>query len=328
MELISFEQWISNKCGISHPPVQAAVRQYQMQKMREIARYASQHSRFYRELYRGYDLDQPQKLPLISSADIVEQGSAMVCMSQTKIKRIVSMTTSGSTGKPKRIYFSPADLELTMDFFAHGMLYLTGPQQKVMIFMDGATEDSLGDLLARGLRRIGSLPLVHGYVRDQQQAVAELREFSPQCIVGVPKQVLALAESLPELRPEKVLLSADNIPPELRQRVGELWQCQVFAHWGMRETGLGGAVECPEHQGQHIRHADLLLEIIDPDSGELLPEGEQGEIVVSTLNREAMPLLRYRTGDISYLISEPCACGSELSRLGEVGGHKIWEEQR
>ncbi len=323
IEIITFEQWMSKKCGFASLPTQKAIDEYQQRKMREMAHYAAEHSRFYRDLYAGYDLDKPFDLPFTTSDDIIDSGNSMVCLSQTKIKRIISMSTSGSTGQPKRVYFSEDDLELTIDFFAHGMLYLTSPGERVMIFMDGDTPDGLGDLLSRGLRRIGTEPFAYGYVRDLEDAARAASSFNPHCIVGVPQQMQTLTEAVPSLRPKTVLLSADNVLQALRERIGELWQADVFAHWGMRETGLGGAVECPRHDGQHIRHADLLIEIIDPHSGERLPDGEKGEIVFSTLTREAMPLLRYRTGDISYLISKPCACGSNLKRLGEVVGHKI-----
>lgn len=318
-----FDQWIGRHCGISGAVTPAAVENYQLAALRRQAAYAAEHSRFYRELYAGYDLDDPLSLPLISSADIVAAGSSVVCLPQREIKRIVSMMTSGSTAAPKRIYFSTADLELTIDFFANGMLFLAAPGERVMICMDGQTPDGLGDLLARGLRRKQIEPLIYGYLRDYDDAAAFARAHQPHCLVGVPQQILALCGHCPELRPRTVLLSADNIPEQLRRQVEQTWQTEVFSHWGMRETGLGGAVECPAHDGQHIRHADLLLEIIDPQSGRRLPDGEWGEIVVSTLNREAMPLLRYRTGDISRLIDSPCRCGSLLKRLDAVEGHKI-----
>ena len=323
MTTTAFDQWIGRHCQLEGPVSQQAVDSYQLAALSRQAAYVVEHSRFYRQLYAGYDLEDPLSLPLISSEDIVAAGTSIVCLSQSRIKRIVSMMTSGSTAAPKRIYFSEADLELTIDFFANGMLLMTGPGERVMICMDGQTPDGLGDLLARGLQREGVEPLIYGYLRDMEDAATYALAHQPHCLVGVPQQVLALAELCPQLRPRTVLLSADNVPDELRQRIEQLWQTEVFSHWGMRETGLGGAVECPAHDGHHIRHADLLVEIIDPVSGRRLPDGEWGEIVISTLTREAMPLLRYRTGDISRLLAEPCRCGSPLKRLDAVEGHKI-----
>ena len=114
----------------------------------------------------------------------------------------------------------------------------------------------------------------------------------------------------------------------LRERIAGLWRCEVFSHWGMRETCLGGGVECAAHDGHHLRHADLLIEILDPESGVPLPFGRRGEMVISTLRREAMPLFRYRCGDLSHLIAAPCVCGSRLPRLGAVQGHYRTEEKQ
>jgi phenylacetate-coenzyme A ligase PaaK-like adenylate-forming protein len=84
--------------------------------------------------------------------------------------------------------------------------------------------------------------------------------------------------------------------------------------------GLGGAVECPVRDGYHLREADLLFEIVDPDTGQPLNNGEVGEIVITTLTRQGMPLIRYRTGDLSHIIPEPCSCGSATRRIGAVEG--------
>lgn len=327
MSQISYDQWLARRSDLPEGFSQAQLDAWQLAQLRQRARYASEHSRFYRELYAGIDLEraQPGELPLISGEDIAAAGTAMACLSQTGIRRIVTMETSGSTGQPKRIFFSAADLELTVDFFAQGMTYMVAPGDKVLICMPGRNPDGLSDLLTRGLMRIGVEARHYGLVGDLADAAAVIREYRPDCIVAIPRQMLALAEFAPDLCPPRLLLSADNVPDELRRRVEDLWHTEVFAHWGMRETGLGGAVECGAHQGYHIRHADLLLEIIDPVSRQPLPDGERGELVVSTLNREAMPLLRYRTGDISHLIAAPCGCGSGLKRLGPVLGHKLME---
>ena len=122
-----FDQWIGRHCQIDGPITQQAVDAYQLEALRRQASYVVEHSRFYRQLYAGYDLDDPLSLPLISSEDIVAAGTSVVCLSQSRIKRIVTMMTSGSTAAPKRIYFSEADLELTIDFFANGMLFMTAP---------------------------------------------------------------------------------------------------------------------------------------------------------------------------------------------------------
>jgi phenylacetate-CoA ligase len=87
----------------------------------------------------------------------------------------------------------------------------------------------------------------------------------------------------------------------------------------MTELGLANAIECAEQEGFHVNNPDFLIEIIDPESGKILPPGEKGELVVTTLRRRCMPLIRYRTRDISSLIDESCGCGACLDqRIGDI----------
>ena len=86
------------------------------------------------------------------------------------------------------------------------------------------------------------------------------------------------------------------------------------------ETGLGGGVGCEAREGYHLREADLYFEVVDPISGRPLPDGQPGEIAFTTLTRQAMPLIRYLTGDLAMFLKEPCPCGTSLRRLGKVQG--------
>ncbi len=119
---------------------------------------------------------------------------------------------------------------------------------------------------------------------------------------------------------KSVLLSGDYVSQPLRDALEQTWGCAVFEHYGSTETGLGGAVQCRAFAGRHVREADLLLEVIDPGSGRLLTDGEYGEIVLTTLTRRGMPLIRYRTGDEGRILPEACVCGSLLRSLGKVRG--------
>jgi phenylacetate-CoA ligase len=110
------------------------------------------------------------------------------------------------------------------------------------------------------------------------------------------------------------------VPSALVDELKRTWGCAVFGHYGTTEMGLGGGVECEAFSGYHLREADLLFEIVDPASGRALPKGQTGEIVFTTLTRGAMPLVRYRTGDLSRFVPEPCPCGTVLPRLAKVRG--------
>jgi phenylacetate-coenzyme A ligase PaaK-like adenylate-forming protein len=147
------------------------------------------------------------------------------------------------------------------------------------------------------------------------------------CLVGVPVQVLAMARYWEKLggnkwAPSCALLSTDHIPTAIVRELKRIWNCEIYEHYGMTEMGLGGGLECSVHQGYHMREADLYFEIIDPVTAQPLPDGEYGEVVFTTLTRQGMPLIRYRTGDISRFFVNQCPCGSILRRLERVRTRK------
>ena len=150
-----------------------------------------------------------------------------------------------------------------------------------------------------------------------------LDEVRPHCLVAAPGQLEGLLRHFPKSGPPGLcglLSSADRLDPVLGHVLSSVWNCTVLDHYGLTETAYGGAVECPAHDGYHLRLLDIVVEIVDFCGDEPLPPGETGEVVITTLEREAMPLIRYRTGDVACLLPGPCACGSPLPRLGPVQG--------
>ena len=142
-------------------------------------------------------------------------------------------------------------------------------------------------------------------------------------VVGIPVQVLGLARLSvaggAPLHLKTVLLSTDHCSPVVATAIEAAWGCRVFDHYGTTEMGLGGGVDCEAHAGYHLREADLLVEVVDPESGAPLPDGEYGEVVFTTLTREAMPLIRYRTGDRGRFLPGACPCGSRCGGWSGCG---------
>ena len=164
----------------------------------------------------------------------------------------------------------------TADFFTPGMAYMTEPGQLVTVFMEGEQVYSIGGLLRIALERREISTRVHGFVHDLKEA--EQAAQGADCLVGVPGQMALLAEAAPKLRPKTVLLSGDYVPQSVVRRLESIWECEVFQHWGMTETGYGGGVECGAHCGYHLRDADLMIEIIHPETGESVPNGTWGKL--------------------------------------------------
>ena len=252
--------------------------------------------------------------------DLASHGRDYVQVGAGEIQRIVTLSTSGSTGAGKRLYFTAGDLQRTKDFFRDGMRWLCSTGDKVAILLGSPSPDGVGRLLEEGLRELGAEPSLLCLPRDYGETAAALRALRPDSLVGLPVMVRRLALMTPELRPKTVLLSADYVSLAAVETITRLWGTKVFSHYGLTESGLGFAVQCPLLLGQHIRASELQVEIVDPDTGENLPEGQWGEIVFTTLRREAMPLKRYRTGDISRLLPGDCPCGTPGPRLDRVLG--------
>lgn len=267
------------------------------------ARYASRFYAAYLPERLG-SLRELEALPFTTAEDIKASGTAMVCVPAQDIARIVTLRTSGTQGAPKRLYFTRNDLERTVSFFAEGMAWMCRRGDGVGIFMPCASPDGIGDLLARGLEKIGTRPLRYGMVGSVSELLPRLKEERPQVLVGLPWQMRLLALAMPELRPRVVLLSADCVPDGMYELLREIWDCETLSHYGMTETGLGGAVEGFDHSGLFLRRDELYAEVVDPKTGLNLPDGEIGEIVLTTLRREAMPLFRYRTGDLGALAAD------------------------
>ena len=333
MRKTPLEDWISRKVSsdLGRVPSAAAITGYQLGKLKKTIDYVLHNSPFYRERLAGLSSEDLRCLggisgfPFTTRGDLEDHGPRFLCGSQSQVERVVTLPGVEGATKERRLYFTSDDLELTTDFFHHGMRTLVNRGQKVLILMPGERPGSVGDLLLKGLSRAGVSAMVHGVVQDPARTIRVILENKIECLVGIPTQVLALArhkdaEMIPESRIKSVLLSADYVPSALVHELRCVWGCGVFGHYGTTEMGLGGGVECEAFSGYHLREADLLFEIVDPASGRALPEGQRGEIVFTTLTRAAMPLVRYRTGDMSRFLPEPCPCGTVLRRLEKVRG--------
>ena len=320
------QPWVAQITGLGEKLSAETLRAWQLEQVRKTIKYAKNNSVFYQQRLRDVSesviesMSDMQHIPFSYPEDIVREGKSFVCVPQREISRITTLSTSGSLGNPKRIYFTENDLERTVDFFVHGMSTMVSAGQAVLILMSSRTENSIGDLLQKGLRRIGVSAEIHGNVKDVPAALKAARRFN--CLVGIPAEIMRLCREDESLRPESVLLSADYVPESVIQGIKETWHCKVFTHYGMTETGFGGGVQCEAGLEYHLRDADLLVEIVDFNTGLPVPPGQYGEVVLTTLRNEAMPLIRYRTGDIARMNDSPCPCGGILPRLDKVMGRR------
>jgi phenylacetate-CoA ligase len=324
------DEWTARRIGVDRL-TRSAIERWQLEQLREVIAWARERSPLYRRLYGHLpgealsDLRGLSDLPFVQQSDLRDHGADLVCVSLGDISRVVTVPTSGSTGTPKRVWFTEDDLELTVDHFRHGMRALVQAGERVLVLMPGTTPGSVGSLLREALARDGVEAQSYGFVDSCEQVAKRIEDYGADCLVGVPGQVLRLARSrqgraIAAGRVKSVLLSGDHVAGPLRAGIEQAWGCHVFEHYGSTETGLGGAVQCWAFAGLHVREADLLFEVVDPGTGEPKADGEQGELVVTTLTRRGMPLIRFRTGDAARMAPGQCRCGSVLRCLEGVEG--------
>lgn len=333
----TLDGWMAERMGLAGPLTRAALVAWQTDRLREAIAYARATSPFYRARrdWPEGDIASPEhivRLPFTTPADLSRSDPPFLAMSLGDVARVVTLPSSGTSGPPKRLHFSVADREATIDFFTHGMGLFTRRGDRVAVAFPGSAAGGIVDGLAFALERLGADCRRAPAPLDPSALADWLRAERPDVVVGAPVPLLAAArlsacDGGARLCARAVLLSSDHVAPTLARSIGAAFGAEVFQHWGMTETGYGGAVDCACHCGCHLRENEILAEVVDPDSGAPAPAGTIGELVVTTLRRRAIPLVRYRTGDLVRLVDAPCLCGSILRRLDGFSG-RIGEAAR
>ena len=329
-----YEKWmekiILKETGQSKISIEV-LRLYQLSEIKKTISTAKK-SNYYKNTLKNIEsddinnFDDFKKVPFTTSEDLARNPKSFLCTGLDKIARIVTINTSGTTGMSKRVFFTENDLKATIEFFKYGMLNIVSLGQRVLILMPGSAPSSIGQLLQKSLSEAGCEGLIYGPIFDVWDALETIKEKKIDCIVGLPIQVYYLAK-LKDIKLEyrnfhlnSILLSADYVPRAISDEVSKVFNCPVFTHYGMSEMGYGGGVECAALNGYHMRDVDLYVEIINPLTGENVAEGDYGEVVFTTLKREGMPLIRYKTGDISRFLPNDCSCNKTFKRLDYVIG--------
>lgn len=317
MKRTNLDGWIRRQEGVQDLE-RKQIEEIQLRKLNILLNREKERGGFYRFLPDRLDtLEDLCRLPFTTEKDLIREGHRMVLTSQSEIERVRSQETSGTAGKAKRVYYSAKDNERTVSFFAAGLSELVFPGEKVMVCMPFSGNRGLGELIAEAVGRLKGIPLAAGTGRNYGELLDILDVERPQVFVGMPVPLLSLLRLRPENSLVRALVSADACPDTVRKEIEARLGTRLYPHYGSREIGLGGAVTCPAFEGMHLRENDLIAEIVD-EEGRVLPRGEWGELVLTSIEADAMPLIRYRTGDITRILPEPCPCGSAVIRLDRV----------
>lgn len=311
----------------------ADIDRYQLFKLRQTVAYVTEKSAFYRELLgqKGimaddiHSLNDLSLLPFTEPADIAKQPYRFACVSLGEIERATTFISSGTIGPQKRVFFTEKDLEIMTDFMGIGMRTVAKQGDTVMIVLPSSQVNDQSDLLAKGVRKMGGRAIKAGITLTSEEQLEMIDRYRPTTLfTAVPLMWRITQETrrhgdLRSKGVQTIFITAAYPPQSMIEQIRDIWNCDVHVHYGLTEMGLGVAVDCHAHNGYHYDEADLLVEVVDPVTGEVLGNDQEGELVFTTLNRFAMPLLRYRTHDLSFLTGETCACGAAtLKKIGKV----------
>ena len=275
-------------------------------------------SGFYKDLPEHLDsLSELHKLPFTTEEDLSRRAGGILLTSQSEIRRVLSDATSGTTGLPKRVFYTQGDLENTIRLYMAGLGELIFPGNRVMICFPFSGPFGLGELIAEAIVRLGAKPLKLGSAMRYQEYSDILDGEKPDCFVGMPVQLLSILRVCGKKSLRRALVSGDACPDSVTDACEAILGTSLFPHYGSREMGMAGAVTCPAHTGMHLRENHIIAEIVAQD-GHVLPAGACGELVITTIGMEAMPLIRYRTGDLTRILPDACPCGSATRRLDKV----------
>ena len=271
-------------------------------------------------------LDDIRRIPFTTKDDLRSQyPEGLLCVPREDIVRMHS--SSGTTGTPIAICLTRNDLNSWADLMARCM-YMVGVRRSD-VFQNmssyGLFTGGLG--IHSGAERLGCMTIPAGAGNTLRQ-IKLIKDFKTTVIHIIPSYALVLANALREngedpraLPPRIALIGAEPHSEQTRRRVEDALGVQAYNSYGLSEmNGPGVAFECREQNGLHVWEDAYIVEIINPDTGEYLAEGETGELVLTTLCRAGMPILRYRTRDLTRFLPDGCACGRMHHRIDRIQG--------
>lgn len=307
--------------------------EYKLFQLQRTVKQVYDNSKFYRKKFdeigiKSEDIkcfEDISKLPFTFPNDLRSEGQnyQFLCTSQRNVEKPVSFQSSGTTGIKKRIYFSKKDVQKILDFLSRGMETVEDRDTCcAQIFLPNGEGRGIAAMLAASIMSFGMKACISDMSTSAEEAIKVCRENKSNVWFGdaftiyrVTKQ-MAKKIDLSSLGVKVLFLTMGNISKPMTRYLERTWNCRVSTHYGLTEMGWGLAVDCDVCDGYHYNELDVIAEVVDPETGELLPEGEIGELVLTSVARDAMPIIRFRTGDLSAL-SKP-ECGYDLEVMKHI----------
>ena len=295
---------------------------------------AAQRTPFYKKQFSDNNIDitkinslmDLKQLPFTTKGDLrLSYPDGMCAVDRNIIVRMHA--SSGTTGKSTVIFYTRKDIEEWSSLVARG-LYSAGvrPEDVFQNMMGyGLFTGGLG--LHYGAEKLGCM-IIPSATGNSLKQIQLIQDFKTTAVHITPSYALHLADVIngeginpADLGIRKAVLGAEPYSEATRDKIQEIYGLKAYNNYGLSEmNGPGVAFECEELGGMHIWEDFYIPEIINPETGENLPDGETGELVITHINREAMPIFRYRTRDLTRIIPEPCPCGRTHKRIDRMKG--------
>jgi phenylacetate-CoA ligase len=311
------------------------IKKLQLQKLKLQVKHCYENSGFYRKKFDKINLkpedirslDDLIKIPFTVKSDLRDNYPfGMVAVKSDEIVEIHA--SSGTTGNPIIGAYTKSDMDMWQELMARCIYTVGGRRQDVIHIAYGYGLFTGGLGFHYGAQKVGTkiVPASGGMTQRQ---IKLMKELDVTILACTPSFAVYLAETMTQegIVPEKDLklrlgmFGAEPWSDKIRERIEKEMHIQAFDVYGLTELcGPGVSIECPEHNGLHIWEDNFIVETIDPDTGEVLNAGEEGELVFTALAKTGLPMLRYRTRDISTINPEKCKCGRTHARMARITG--------
>ncbi len=310
------------------------IREIQNEKLVRQVRHVWDNVEYYRKKMQEKNLtpddiksvDDLHKLPFLSKADL--KNAYPYGLLACDLKDCVRIhSTSGTTGKRVVAFYTQEDIDMWNECCARAIMAAGGTSEDVCQVSYGYGLFTGGAGLDGGSHKVGCLTIPQSSGNTERQ-IMFIMDLQATILCCTPSYAAYLGESMKEMgyKPEDIplkagIFGAEAWSEEMRRDIEKTLGIKAYDIYGLTEiSGPGVAFECSEQKGMHINEDHFIAEIIDPDTGEVLPEGSQGELVFTSLDKKAFPLLRYRTRDICSLTREKCSCGRTFIRMAKPKG--------
>lgn len=311
------------------------IRNIQFERLKTSLHRVYDHVPYYHDMFKAKDvhpdvitsLDDLHLLPFTTKEDL-RKNYPFGLFAKPKSEIVRYHASSGTTGKPTVVGYTHNDLNVWRELIARlvTMAGVTNQDTAHISFGFGLFTGAFG--LQQGLEKVGAgvIPMSSGNTKKQ---IMIMQDFAATTLISTPSYALHLAEIAYEMGLDPKhdlflkygLFGGEGSTEEMRRKLNDAWGLFATENYGMSELiGPGVSGECLALQGMHICEDHFIAEIIDPESLEVLPEGSVGELVITPITKEALPLIRYRTKDITRLNYAPCSCGRTTVRMDKITG--------